>query len=374
MKKIYIALLSALFIFNLAPNNISVANAQEQVIYLTSKTHQMASGIFRDDTLAEDLLSTGKLGKAIGLTREGPRTWIIDGALLDEVAAMADGYELLSKEDSVGRLAAKEWLSRLKLVTSGDQIIALPYGNPDKVLTKKYAPGELRFYSAFGIERVVFHLNRQISTENGLLWSKGRSRLNQELRAKYTESRQKITALSSVINSEEIRAQRAKLATLLSPKLNRVDREFFTQDASDGVVETLAKLRVTSGNYQIASEKGDLPISVINEFDLPVLVNIQLTPLNSRVQLAEIATLELAANSRTQLDVPFNVIAPGSTIVLAQIQNLKGSQIGPEAKLTINVNVFDSRVTWFTIGAAILLFGAALTQTIRRIRRGRHEK
>ena len=68
------------------------------------------------------------------------------------------------------------------------------------------------------------------------------------------------------------------------------------------------------------------------------------------------------------------MVAPGSTIVLAQIQNLKGSQIGPEAKLTINVNVFDSRVTWFTIGAAILLFGAALTQTIRRIRRGRHEK
>ena len=177
-----------------------------------------------------------------------------------------------------------------------------------------------------------------------------------------------------MVDDEIIKAQRAKLVTLLSPKLNRIDREFFTQDSFSVVATTLNKLRVTSGNYQIASEKGKLPVSVINQFDVPVTVNLKLTPLNSRVQLSEISTLEISANSRTQLNVPFSVIAPGSTVVVVQIENLKGMKVGAEAKLTINVKIFDSRVTAFTIGAALLLFGAALTQTIRRIRRGRHEK
>ena len=374
MKKFILALLSALFIFNLVPSNLVSASAEENVIRLISKPHQLSNGKFRDDTLTSDLLSTGRLGKPLELIRTVERTWIIDGALLDEIFNMASGYSLISSEEPVGQLIAKEWLSRLKLATSGDRVIALPYGNPDRISAKKYAPSELRFYSSYGVERVSFHLNRQISSESGLLWSTGRSRLSQELREKYTESRQKITALSSVVDAEIIKAQRAKLATLLSPKLNRIDREFFTQDSFSGVATTLNKLRVTSGNYQIASEKGKLPVSVINQFDVPVTVNLKLTPLNSRVQLSEISTLEISANSRTQLNVPFSVIAPGSTVVVVQIENLKGMKVGAEAKLTINVKIFDSRVTAFTIGAALLLFGAALTQTIRRIRRGRHEK
>jgi hypothetical protein len=72
--------------------------------------------------------------------------------------------------------------------------------------------------------------------------------------------------------------------------------------------------------------------------------------------------------------LPFTVIAPGSTTILAQVTNVDGEFIGPSARLTLNITIFDSRVTWFTVGAAILLFVAALTQTIRRIRRGRHEK
>jgi hypothetical protein len=80
------------------------------------------------------------------------------------------------------------------------------------------------------------------------------------------------------------------------------------------------------------------------------------------------------ANSRTQLSIPFTAIAPGATTVIAQITNADGDYVGPASRLSINIAFFDSRVTYFTIGAALLLFIAAFTQTIRRIRRGRHEK
>ena len=37
--------------------------------------------------------------------------------------------------------------------------------------------------------------------------------------------------------------------------------------------------------------------------------------------------------------------------------------------LTLNSTVIDSRVTWFTTGAAILLLLAAVAQSVRRVRR-----
>jgi hypothetical protein len=189
------------------------------------------------------------------------------------------------------------------------------------------------------------------------------------LRKKYTQNRQVITALSSIVKAPEVTAQRAKLALLLSPSLDKNDREFFSYNASEGIAKTLSKLRVTSGKYQIASETGKVPVTVINGFSVPVEVNIKLTPLNSRVQVTSISALQVPANSRVQLALPFTVIAPGATTVIAQITNKSGSSVGPSAKLAINITIFDSKVTWFTIGAAGLLFIAALTQTIRRIRK-----
>jgi len=370
MKKIIVGLISSLFIFGFLPG----ATANTHVIYLVSKPHQLFDGNFRNDDLAADLLSTGRLGKALEQKRKGVRTWVIDGQLLDEVADMANGYKLVSKKEPVGELVSKEWLSRLLLVTSGDRIVALPYGNPDIDLAQRSAPSELRSYYVYGAERVSFHLNRAISVDSNTNWSTGKSQLSPVLRKKYTQNRQALTALYTVVKADEVRAQRAKLAILLSPSLNKQDRDFFSFNASEGVASTLNKLRVTSGKYQITSQIGKVPVTVINGFDVPVKFNIDLTPLNSRVQVTDISGLTIPANSRTQLALPFTVIAPGSTIISAQITNLDGGKIGPAARLSLNSTIFDSRVAWFTGGAAILLFVAALTQTIRRIRRGRNEK
>jgi hypothetical protein len=370
MRKILVGLISSLFVFGFLPSATSNTN----VIYLISKPHQLFDGTFRNDDLAQDLLSTGRLGKSLEEKRKGTRTWVIDGHLLDEVADMANGYKLVSEKDPVGQLTAKEWLSRLLLVTSGDRVVALAYGNPDIDLARRSAPSELRSYYAYGAERVSFHLNRAIPVDSNTNWNTGKSQLSPVLRKKYTQSRQALTALSTVVKSDEVRAQRAKLAILLSPTLNKQDREFFSFNATEGVASTLNKLRVTSGKYQVTSQFGKVPVTVINGFDVPVKFNIDLTALNSRIQVTDISALTIPAKSRTQLALPFTVIAPGSTIILAQITNVDGGKIGTSARLSLNSTIFDSRVAWFTVGAAILLFIAALTQTIRRIRRGRNEK
>jgi len=370
MKKFTLVSLTIFLLFGFLPQ----VSADSSVINLVSKPHQLFDGNFLNDDLATDLSPTGSLGKAVEQKRIKTRTWIIDAALLDEVADMADGYVLKNEAAPIGELIAKEWMSRLLLATSGDQIIVLPYGNPDIVLAKKLAPSELRLYSAYAYERAAFHLNRRIPEVDSANWSKGDSALTTSLRKKYTQNRRVLTTLSSVVKAPELQAQRAKLAVLLSPTLNKDEQRIFSYNADSSVADTLNKLRITGGKYQIASKTGNLPVTVINDFSVPVIVNIKFVASNSRLQVSNIIGLQIPANSRTQLAMPFSVVAPGATTVIAQITNTDGRVIGKSSKLAINLTIFDSRVTGFTIGAAVLLFIAALSQTIRRVRRGRNEE
>jgi hypothetical protein len=369
MKKFGFLSLAIFLLFGFIPH----ASANESVINLVSKPHQLFDGTFLNDDLAKDLLPAGSLGRAIEQKRNGARTWIIDAALLDEVADMADGYLLKNELAPTGELIAKEWLARLLLATSGDRIIALPYGNPDIALAKRLAPSELRLYSAYGYERIAFHLNRRIPVESSAISSSGESALSAPLRKKYTQDRRALTTLSSVVSDPEVQAQRAKLAVLLAPTLNKDEQRIFSYNAESSVAKTLNRLRITGGKYQIAAKTGKLPVTVINDFNVPVIVNIKFMPNNSRLQVSNVVALQIPANSRTQLAMPFSVIAPGATTVIAEITNKDGVVIGKPSKLAINLTIFDSKVTGFTIGAAVLLFVAALTQTIRRVRKGRNE-
>jgi hypothetical protein len=136
MKKLSSLFLSLAFLFISAPHSIGDVT----VTKLTSKPHQLFDGTFRNDDLTNDLLPTGRLGKPLESKPKGARTWVIDGALLDEVAAMAAGYELSNGELTTGQLVAKGWISRLILLTAGDKVFALPYGNPDLSLATRSAP------------------------------------------------------------------------------------------------------------------------------------------------------------------------------------------------------------------------------------------
>jgi hypothetical protein len=350
---------------------ISPAHGATNIIRVVDQAHQTFTGEFRDDDLALALLPEGRLGKLLEDLPKAPRTWVIDGALLDEVFAMTDGYTIASKKDVLGVETAKQWLEKLNRMTLGDQVFALAYGNPDVALAKRAAPSELRLYYKYGQERTSFHLKREVRVGSNGQFSIGKSNLSGQQRKNYTVNRQALTRLTTVVDSPELIGLRARLAVLMSPTLSKQDREFFAYSASQGVKETLAKLRITSGKYRLTSEKVKLPVTLINDFDTPVTVNLELTPLNSRVQVSSVKEITLEAKSRSQFSIPFTVIAPGATSVIAQFVNSDGVNVSEEALLTLNISVFDSQVAWFTSGAGLLLLVAAIAQTVRRIRRSR---
>ncbi len=364
MKKLIALLVMLLVLLPLSP-----AKAAGSIVRITSMAHQTFSGEFRNDDLAQELTPSGALGQLVYTPRSNNKTWVIDAALIDEVIAMTGDYTLATDATPAGKDIAVAWLKQLRQITYGQQVVALAYGNPDVSLARRLAPSELKNYYAFGKSQLELALGRTVRSEPDGGWSTGKSGLSFPLRKAYGDNRKALTKLSRVVNDAELIILRAQLSKLLSPKLDKDSRDFYSYSARTAVDAMVRKLRINSGKYQITTANVKLPVTVINEFNADVTVNISLLPINSRVIVDSFEAVTIPAQSKRQLEMVVDVIAPGQTTVTAQIIDDEGNEIVPEATLTLNSTVIDSRVTWFTTGAAILLLLAGVAQSVRRVRR-----
>jgi hypothetical protein len=351
--------------------SLPVAHAATPVVRVVDIPHRTFDGIFRDNDLATTLTPSGRLGKPL-FHGSSASTWVIDAHLIDEVKDMADGYTFEGKDQPLGTAIAKIWLQQLILATRGNPIVALPYGNPDPSLTRRLAASEIKYYSQIGRDKLAVFFNRPVISQNG--WSSGKSRLDSQYQGFYRRNRVLLLGLSKVISDPEISSLRERLGITLNPLLSYEDRAYYSYSARQAVEKVASKLKVVSGRYQLTSETVKVPLTLVNKFDTGTTVSLSLIPMNSRVQVDYLQNITLPPRSQIQIAVPFTVIASGSTLVLAQFMTPKGQYIGEVSKLNLSLTVIDSRVTWFTTGAAILLFLGAITQSVRRVRRSRHEK
>jgi hypothetical protein len=345
------------------------AQASNEIVRITAPLNQSFTGEFRDDSFAQSLLPSGELGKLVFRSMVRDRTWVIDPALIDAITAMTTDYKVLSEEEPAGGDAALSWLDRLKAVTARNEVISLAYGNPDIELAKKLAPSELSQYISFGKARLEVLLGRSVTADTAHVWSVGKSRLSFTERKIYGENRRALTRLSRVVASDEVSNLRARLAQLLSPNIDRESRAFYTSNATEAVDTVVNKLRINSGNYQVTTSFVKLPVTVINDFDTEVTVDVSMVPINSRMIVESFKDVVIAPKSKVQLEMGVDVIAPGETVVSAFITDKDGVEVVPEAFLTLNSSVIDTRVAWFTTGAAILLLLAGVAQSVRRVRR-----
>jgi len=365
MKKFALIIISA-FLLLMMPQSV----AANTVIRITAPVHQTFTGDFRNDDLAQSLTPSGELGLKVFQPVAKNRTWVIDAALIDEVILMSNQYTLATEAEPAGKEIATAWLTQLKRVTEGNEVVALAYGNPDVSLAKRLAPSELRSYFVYGQERLQLALGRIVRSEPRVQWSVGKSGLSNPLRKSYSDNRKALTRLSRVVDTPELIQLRARLGQLLSPTLDKDSREYFSYSATTAVKEMVNKLRINSGKYQITTSSVKLPVTVINEFNVDLTVDIAMLPMNSRVIVGSFDNVVIPAQSKKQLEMQVDVIAPGQTSVSALITGPEDdTEVVPEAVLTLNSTVIDSRVTWFTTGAAILLLLAAVAQSVRRVRR-----
>ena len=370
MRKSISILLSIFFLFITMP----FASAENSVVRISSTVHQNFYGEFVNDDLAQELTPSGVLGQLVFTPFQKSKIWAIDPALIDEVMAMTGDYILVGGATPSGKEIALSWINQLRKITTDTEVIALAYGNPDVAVAKRLAPSELREYFAYGKTALELTLGRIVRSEPNQNWSAGKSKLSSDLSRNYGDTRRDITRLSRVVISPELLHLRMSLARLLSPSLNLEERSSFSLNARSAVDAEVRKLRIVPGKYQLTTEMSSLPVTVINDFPVEVTVNIRMLTGNARIIVDNFTGVALPALSKLQLELNAFVIAPGQTDVLARITDARGISVVPSAVLSLNATVIDSRVTWFTTGAAILLLLAAITQSVRRIKRGRQSE
>jgi len=365
MKKIFLFALIGFFILP------GPAQAESREVQITSTVHRNFDGTFRNDELAQEIAVGGRLWSLIFSSDITPRIWVIDAALIEEITAMTTPYELRDGKKLDSSVEAVAYLSQLKKVTRNAQVVALPYGNPDPELARELAPSELNYYYKTAQTRLATALGRPVRSEPLTPWSKGRTYFSESLRDQYSKNRKAIAALSTVVDEAELADIRAQLGRLMSPSLTQTDRTYFSFNATQEVYKYKERLKIYGGKYQLTSTQSKLPITLANGFKSVVKVNLNLYAGSSRISINSVKDIVLEPKSKTQISIPVEIFAPGQTSITAQFVNNQGRALSDPVELALNLTVIDSRVAWFTTGAAVLLFLAAITQSVRRVRRAR---
>ena len=369
MKKI------ALFIsgFLIAFVSPSMSSA-ETLINLNKPSTQLADGRFINNDLALALSPGGDLDALLSKPVRGARTWVIDPALLEEIASLGDGYTYLDsdgKEVIVGDFPiANEWLTLLRFLTRNDRIVATTYGSPSYSYLSRIAPGELAIYNQLSLMRLQELMGREVIAPD----SNGAGEPAAVARNSYNPMRKTIRVLNSLVTTNDVETLRLGLAKTLNPSLSRANATLLTRSYQSEVKRFEKRIRVSSGNYTITASRYELPLTVINDFDQQVSVDLDITTTNSRVLVDQVPRITIDPRSQLQIKVPLNVIASGDTSLRIQIRTPKGSAIGEAERIPLRLAVISPVTTWFTTGMAIILLLAAIIHSVRRVKRRKNHE
>jgi hypothetical protein len=340
----------------------------ENVVILSEPTHRASTGIFFDNELADLISPTGRLGKIVFNPANRGGTWLIDPALIEEVADLVDGYTYLDqnkKEVVVPELVIADiWISTLKSATRRADVLSLPYGNPSASFLARSAPGELSLYRTLGQQRLSSLLGREVrsttSTSEGAL-----SRVNGN---EYLSLRRSIATINSLITLREIEDARLKLAQLINPSLPKNRRTDLSLDLEKANKDLNAKIRISGGNYTITSSSYELPVTIVNRFNQQVNLDVRLSASNARIVIRSIPRITVGAQSQLQIKVPITVIASGDTTLRIQLWTPGGEMVGEMKRIPLRLAVISSSTTWFATTLALILLLALVTQSVRRVK------
>ncbi|THA25483.1 hypothetical protein E4198_12820 [Streptomyces sp. RKND-216] len=105
--------------------------------HLTARTEadEQQTPIFRSDDLEEAIAPGGRLQQMVQLGKDLPVTWVVDPDLLASVHAMTQPYEVRTGEGKTkpgrAQATARQWLSDLTQAVEEDEVVALPFADPD---------------------------------------------------------------------------------------------------------------------------------------------------------------------------------------------------------------------------------------------------
>jgi len=345
---------------------IPVANSAS-VVVITEPTHRLSDGVFFDDKLSFELSTTGRLGQLVYLPSPGVRSWQVDPATISEIVAMSAGYGVVDGGVAAGQIIAQQWLAQFIKISKPAKVSYIAYGNPSAYWANEVSKNQLTYINALSQINLEVFLGKAVvgsAPINGVQQS-----LSKPTVGVFKYAQRQINLLTTVVGQKELDPDQLRLMQLLNPNLDEENSNMLIKDFDQSVTKMRSKLKIKSTKFTVTSENEELPITIVNDFDSAVKLKLSTRALNSKVEVAPVEEITVAAKSKQQLLLPLKVLAPGDSRLLTQLTNLENKPVGYPVYINLKLAVISPVATWITSGAAILLFIGALIQSVRRVRR-----
>ena len=361
-KFLTLSVLIFLSCFILIPNT----NAA-QVVKISEPTHRLSDGVFFNDLLAQKLTPSGSLGQAVYLNSQSVNNWLVDPATIDEIIAMSNGYGISDGSAPTGQEIAKSWLTQFTKVTRNKKITPITYGNPSIFWVNEIMPDQIAYLDEISKFKLESFLSRPVEKSGG--GEAEKQKINKTSLSVLKYGQRQINLLSTLLEKKQLEDNQLRLLKLLNPNLDEKLFLDLLKDYDKSISTMRAKLNVKNTKFTVTSSKEELPITVVNDYDQVVKLKLSTRAMNSKVSVAQIEEIELEAKSKKQVLLPIEVFAAGDSRLLVQLTNLENKPVGYPVYIDLKLSVISPVATWITTAAAVLLFIAALVQSVRRVRR-----
>jgi hypothetical protein len=338
-----------------------------QVVKISEPTHRLSDGVFFNDLLAQKLAPSGSLGQAVYLNTQSVNNWLVDPATIDEIIAMSNGYGISDGSAPTGQEIAKSWLAQFTKVTRNKKITPITYGNPSIFWVNEIMPDQITYLDEISKFKLESFLSRPVEKSDGA--EEERQRFNKASVSVLKYGQRQINLLSTLLEKKQLEDNQLRLLKLLNPNLDEKLFLDLLKDYDKSISVMRAKLNVKNTKFTVTSSKEELPITVVNDYDQVVKLKLSTRAMNSKVSVAQIDEIELEAKSKKQVLLPIEVFAAGDSRLLVQLTNLENKPVGYPVYIDLKLSVISPVATWITTAAAVLLFIAALVQSVRRVRR-----
>ena len=338
-----------------------------QVVKISEPTHRLADGVFFNDLLAQKLAPSGSLGQAVYLNTQSVNNWLVDPATIDEIIAMSNGYGISDGTAPTGQEIAKSWLTQFTKVTRNKKITPITYGNPSSFWVNEIMPDQIVYLDEISKFKLESFLSRPVEKSGGA--EEEKQRFNKASVSVLKYGQRQINLLSTLLEKKQLEDNQLRLLKLLNPNLDEKLFLDLLKDYDKSISVMRAKLNVINTKFTVTSSKEELPITVVNDYDQVVKLKLSTRAMNSKVSVAQIEEIELEAKSKKQVLLPIEVFAAGDSRLLVQLTNLENKPVGYPVYIDLKLSVISPVATWITTAAAVLLFIAALVQSVRRVRR-----
>jgi len=359
--------LTLIFSFILISLFISPAANSASIVVITEPTHRLSDGVFFDDQLSFELTPAGQLGRLVYLPSPGVKSWQVDPATISEIVAMSSGYGVIDGGVASGQIIAQQWLAQFSKVSSTAKVSFITYGNPSSYWANEVSKDQLTYINALSEINLEKALGKAVvgaASINSIQQSLSKPAANQ-----FKYAQRQIDLLATVAGQKEVDPEQLRLMQLLNPNIDNKTLNMLIKDFDQSITKMRSKLKIKSKKFTVTSENEELPITIVNDFSSDVKLKLSSRALNSKVEVAPVEEITVAAKSKQQLLLPLKVLAPGESQLLAQLTNLENKLVGYPVYINLKLAVISPVATWITSGAAILLFIAALVQSVRRVRR-----